>query len=76
LSLHAVTTRVPSRLNIALADSRQLLRDKLAIGRLRLPGKLLFLFRFASGCFRCSRGWERCATGARWSAPIPSKPLL
>jgi hypothetical protein len=32
-------------------DTRQMMRDKLAVARLRLPGRLMFLFRIRFGLF-------------------------
>jgi predicted unusual protein kinase regulating ubiquinone biosynthesis (AarF/ABC1/UbiB family) len=61
--LIAGTHRIDGR--IAAANGRQLFRDKLAVGRLRLPGKLLFLFRIRFGLFSVL---SRLGAARDWSA--------
>jgi hypothetical protein len=59
-------------------DFKQMTRDKLAIARLRLPGRLLFLFRIRFGLYAVlSRlnavcDWSEMERNFAWEPPSPT----
>ena len=61
---HSVATRI-------VVDVRQIASDKLAIARMRLPGKLLFLLRIRFGLYsvlaRLGAVCDWCAIEAGWA---------